>query len=1387
MNMLVERTCTELGRNGADSPEAESRPLSAYRSAQSYVLLGDPGSGKTTSFRAECEELGDQAKFISARDFLVYEAAPDELRGRTLFIDGLDEVRAGASDVRSSFDRIRSLLIKLGRPRFRISCREADWLGENDRQRLELAAKDSTVTALRLDPLTPTDVTTILRGSFAVNDPSGFVEQARMRGVDGLLANPQSLELLAKAVDQGKDWPESRFETFELACVQMAGECNAEHRHAKRPGIPIDSLIDSAGHLCALHLISDVVGYSLNEDSATPDYPTLDVCVQGDSQELREALSSKLFKADGDQRFSPVHRQVAEYLGGKHLAVLSKNGLPARRVLALMTGGDGTVVTALRGLSAWLAAHSPQVRTKLVSDDAFGVAIYGDIQDFSPDEKQELLAALLRQPGIAKRATLNVKAFAPLVAAATEPQIRQVLESADRGLPQQERAAFILLILGQSEQLAGLAPEMLRIVRDDSWPEQVRLLALKGFIRNRQGSPGLTEELQALLADIRGSGITAANRNLCGTLLEELYPEVVGPRQVWDYLTGSAGQDVSGSYWQFWRRRLFAQSSESDIADLLDALAHQVSNLEQALDDLRLRKLPVTLLERGLRLHGDRIARGRVYQWLGAGTPMIERLRGHPPEAVLQVRGWLERRPEIQKDVVLRGLKSCRDDHRVHYADFMNRKRLFEARLPADFGLWCLEQAKAFAMSKPQVAQHLFQEAYREYKTAESGNGLSGEVLRKHAQQHECLKELLANLEAPPPPTQEEAEWKRRRAKMLKEHERKRHEWREWVRSNERALLENRGVPALLHQLALVYFGKHPDLEKNCRGREALVRVLGGTGVVKAAMRGLRGVIDRDDLPSVREIVRLAKNQREHYLGLSLLAALEERESSSPGFLQSEANSRVRACVACYHNWAPDLSGSSNGRPAWYEGLLDSDPGIVAEVAVQCAAAALRVDGFVSQEFWEIAHDETDGALARTATLDLLRIFPTRCSLLQLGTLDDLLWGAIGCGAEAEVLDLAKRKLSKTGMNAGQRVRWLGMGLICSPETYREPLAEFLGGKERLVRHLARFCICGVDPRKPSHGSRRSPYEDLDSRTLGIIIRTLGACFSPREPRGFGYISDEIPVSRFLINLVNSLASKPDRSATEALESLEGDVSIIRWHAYLSQCLDSHRIIRRDAEYRHPTLQQACRVLQGGAPANPGDLAALVVDRLHNIATGIRTRNTNQWRLFWNEADHGKPAEPKIENSCRDALLTLLNPQLPHPVNAQPEAQHASQTRSDILVSANGFQVPIEVKRNKDRELWSAVHQQLIAKYAVDPHAGGYGVYVVLWFDADKQRARSDGARPNSPEELERLLRESLSPDERRKISICVVDVSPPDSGPADRQPQASVGFQRTRQAPLEG
>ena len=172
MNGTVPRTCAQLNRGG-ELPASDGLPktLADYREEHAYVLLGDPGSGKTTAFQTESEALGDEALFITARDFLVHATALHELQGKTVFIDGLDEVRAGKSDARTPFDEIRRLLIELGRPRFRISCREADWLGENDRHGLAYVVPDSSVAVLRLEPLTKAGSFSILRDSLGVGHP----------------------------------------------------------------------------------------------------------------------------------------------------------------------------------------------------------------------------------------------------------------------------------------------------------------------------------------------------------------------------------------------------------------------------------------------------------------------------------------------------------------------------------------------------------------------------------------------------------------------------------------------------------------------------------------------------------------------------------------------------------------------------------------------------------------------------------------------------------------------------------------------------------------------------------------------------------------------------------------------------------------------------------------------------------------------------------------------------------------------------------------------------------------------------------------------------------------------------------------------------------------
>ena len=268
---VAPRTCTVVEKFEPQHEGTKQAPLRDYVSTAAYVLIAEPGAGKTTAFETEATRQG--AQYVSARNFLRVDKP--EWLGKTLFIDGLDELRAGAADGRTPLDNIVKKLGGLGCPPFRLSCRERDWLAANDKEGLREVSRDGTVTVLRLDPLSKQNIKEILARNYGIEDAAGFVATARRRGLDGLLSNPQNLDLLAKSVGQGK-WPDSRKETFEEACRMLAGETNREHLIAKPSVADTGSLIEAAGRLCAVQLLSGNAGYTL-PDRAEPDgdYPSL--------------------------------------------------------------------------------------------------------------------------------------------------------------------------------------------------------------------------------------------------------------------------------------------------------------------------------------------------------------------------------------------------------------------------------------------------------------------------------------------------------------------------------------------------------------------------------------------------------------------------------------------------------------------------------------------------------------------------------------------------------------------------------------------------------------------------------------------------------------------------------------------------------------------------------------------------------------------------------------------------------------------------------------------------------------------------------------------------------------------------------------------------------
>ena len=185
--------------------------------------------------------------------------------------------------------------------------------------------------------------------------------------------------------------------------------------------------------------------------------------------------------------------------------------------------------------------------------------------------------------------------------------------------------------------------------------------------------------------------------------------------------------------------------------------------------------------------------------------------------------------------------------------------------------------------------------------------------------------------------------------------------------------------------------------------------------------------------------------------------------------------------------------------------------------------------------------------------------------------------------------------------------------------------------------------------------------------------------------------------------------------------------------------------------------------LRDGPPASAADLRELVVDRLAKIAKRIRSGNENPWRPYWNEDAHGRPYEPKPEESCRDELLKMLRATLPAGCDHQPEGQHARNRRSDVVVTRGDLRLPIELKKADHRDVWRSAREQLLAKYAADDTTGGFGIYVVLWFGRDRVKIAPTGRRPQNPDEMRRCLEETLDSEHRRRIAIHVLDVTRPD------------------------
>ena len=689
---FVERTCTEIAVHRSDDQQGVgSQPLAAWRSRSAYVLLGDPGAGKTCEFEREAMRVG--AFYVTARDLITFDDRA-EWHQQTLFIDGLDEIRAGSPNSRTPFDTIRARLDKLGCPVFRLSCREADWFGAAEQERLKMVSADGQVAILHLDPLNDADIVAILSHHSRISDAEAFIQEARRKGLDELLLNPQILGMLANAV-AGKHWPDTRKQTFKLACQSMIREHNEQHIAAKHScSTDISQQLKAAGFLCAVQLMAGNAGYALSSAESSNEYPQLSDLAFDDRQLLNEVVRSKLFKSPSDGQIVPIHRHVAEYLAAHYLADrIEHAGLPVRRILALITGDDGIVVSELRGLSAWLAALCTSQRRAIIDGDPLGVVLYGDIQDFSREDKRFVLDRLQKEAARYTWFRSSHWAAPPFGALATEDmqaEFRDILTASDRSETHQALADCVLDAMTYGVRFPSLDDILLNIARDSTWWLGIRGQALIILQSKSDIGPSSAAQLKALLGELNNALVDDPDDGLIGHLLSKLYPQTVTADEVLNYLHAPKRRNYYGSYQRFWNQHLLSQTTDADVSVLLDVLAMRKDTLQPLIDDNQWHDLTTALLLRGLELYGTSIDTARLYQWLGVGLDQHGGYQSGARAHTESIHAWMTKQPAIQKAIVMMGLDRCGEQETLISCMHDVQLRLFYAEPPDYFGLWCL-------------------------------------------------------------------------------------------------------------------------------------------------------------------------------------------------------------------------------------------------------------------------------------------------------------------------------------------------------------------------------------------------------------------------------------------------------------------------------------------------------------------------------------------------------------------------------------------------------------------------------------------------------------------------------------------------------------------------
>lgn len=1323
--------------------DSKSKYFSEYKGTRNIVLLGDPGAGKTHLFEyfAEKEE---GSKYISARNFLNSDI--EQLtESHTLYIDALDEKRSGRGDDTAIDEMVRKLG-KVKPQQVRISCRAADWLGETDISAFQ-AYFDGTggVVVLALEALTEFEIAGLLR-THGVSNPEDFVVEAKRRNLDELLVNPQNLLMLARVVE-ANNWPTNRKSLYSQATELLLKEHNRTHVRRVSMHCSLDELKHAAGAICAVGLIGDIEGFSLDEGIINGDVPCYLSITLAEREAVLYALTSRIFESRSEPNtLTYTHRTVAEFLAASWVADKVLAGLPIGRLLALI-GVDGKPTSELRGLYAWLPTFLPEYANTLIESDPFGVLTYGDASSLTSPQRSYLLNALVRLSESDPWFSGNNWSL-PAVAALSAPDMANDF----RTILEDDTAEFSLRVLVLEALATGSSvPELddilLKIFKSDSSPYGERDYAFEALVNLGAFTKG------TLLTVAKNLSSSPDNLRLRTEIARRFYGDGMDSQDVITLLRDTFKSKENPISLMFWY--LADVIPDSDLEIILDGVTTLQKNEEKEISRDRegvrevirlIDKLLARLVSADENINGQRL--WRWLYWCQEHTDIYTR------SSLKDLQQVLTSNPSVLSKVASEAVNSILvDEQDWRFLRVLREAtlgtmpdQLLLAEIISTLKNTTCERKKTLYELAICLCFAIGEEAYREYEFlfnyADTDNAL--QTLRDR-----CAREEIPEwrVEDSLRQQQEEGKEKASRLKTQEDFEKDRAAiikgtddwWTAWV--------------------GQVYFGQFTDTDKGAEPYDRLAAIIGEENA-NAAIEGLLQFVDRNEVTALVDVVAMNTDQKYFPWWIGLIAGLVEW-CGRGGDITTLPDDYLRSIIAidCLHPTYTREIGKEPPEWSWKQKLLSEKPDLAAD-----AYEALARNGF------ETKMDFPDGLneLLRFDELkpfmsELAKTFVIDYPSMDARSLQDLLHVLSESIVADELLVLVRSGLKtcdEENQEESRRV-WLAMGYLLAPEEFGSEIDLLVEDAAKSLVWIFRR-LCGAERHRNFTVKTLSP-EQL-SRIVGFAAKHFDKTKSPRSSVGDQNSWD---ATNFVQELINKLSADASLAAANELEELFEVESMRDYEKELKHALAKQRTHRLETQFHQASWQEVVEVLYNGEPATVADLHALVLSHIQDVKLHVTSANTNLYKTCWNE-EGKRVTSPKIEDSCRDLLVGLLRSRLaPHDVIVEPEGHMVADKRADIVVMHGAkLKVVIELKRDYHSEVWRAMNNQLDRFYTRDPNTDGYGIYGVFWFGSTRPRTiplpENGVPRPTTAQQMEDILFDLVPPDKKIKIKPFVIDVSPP-------------------------